>query len=107
MIISIMFANEKNLSCLEGLIVQEKRLTSSVRYSKYFVRGFFRGTFYLVLFSVNLYQPVFQAFLGFLVMATAIVETPIYFVVISCLLNIIMCGVSLVSILISSKISIL
>jgi len=27
-------------------------------------------------------------------MATAIVETPVYFVVISCLLNIIMCGVN-------------
>ena len=42
MIITILFANEENLSCLEGLIV----------------------------------QPVFQAFLGFLVMATAVVDTP-------------------------------
>ena len=42
MIITILFANEENLSCLEGLIV----------------------------------QPVFQAFLGFLVMATAVVGTP-------------------------------
>ena len=56
------------------------------------------GLFSVVLFSVNLYQPVFQAFLGFLVMATAIVETPVYFVVISCLLNITMCGVCLISI---------
>ena len=60
------------------------------------------GLFSVVLFSINLYQPVFQAFLGFLVMATAIVETPIYFVVISCLLNITMCGVSLISIFLSS-----
>ena len=56
-------------------------------------RTIFSSTFF-GNFNVNLYKPVFQAFLGFLVMATAIVETPVYFVVISCLLNIVMCGVS-------------
>jgi len=56
----VLFANERNLSCLEGLIV----------------------------------QPVFQAMLGFLVMATAVVGSPVYFVVISALLNILMCIVN-------------
>ena len=55
MIITILFANEENLSCFEGLIV----------------------------------QPVFQAFLGFLVMATAVVDTPSKFTCVfySCLLS--------------------
>ena len=100
MIISIMFANEKNLSCLEGLIVQEKiKIHCMVRI--YFVRlyapyGTVPFSWYISLTnSISIFpKPVFQAFLGFLVMATAIVETPVYFVVISCLLNIIMCGVS-------------
>jgi len=60
MFVTIIFANERDMQCLEGLIV----------------------------------QPVFQAFLGFLVMATAVVGSPVYFVVISCVLNIIMCFVN-------------
>ena len=49
MIISIMFANEKNLSCLEGLIVQEKKINIvctvlNISYGA-FLRGTVTGTF--------------------------------------------------------------